>query len=173
MTAPVLGGLLLSSGAGAALGWVLRLPLAPLVGAIAGAAAFHVLTGLGGAVPWWWLFAAQVFVGSAVGSRLGPGVLRDFRALLLPGILAVLVLVPAGIGLGLLLWSTGRVGLVEAVFGMVPGGVGEMVAAVTSLHGDGALVAGMHLVRLLVAVTALQLAVRWLRRRQDDGEDPR
>lgn len=163
MSIPILVGLLVSGAIGAAAGRVLRLPMWPLTGAILGSAAFHLTIGGGGDLPWWWTFAAQVAVGSAVGSRLGPTVLQDFRAILLPGVTAVLVIIPAGIGLGLAIWSTGRAGLVESVFGMVPGGVGEMVAAVTSLRGDSALVAGMHLVRLLVALTALHFAVRWLR----------
>ena len=49
---------------------------------------------------------------------------------------------------------------------MVPGGVGEMVSAVASLGGDSALVAGMHLVRLLVVVTVMGALVRWFRRRE-------
>jgi uncharacterized membrane protein AbrB (regulator of aidB expression) len=58
---------------------------------------------------------------------------------------------------------------VEAVFGMVPGGVGEMVAAVASMGGDSALVAGIHLVRLLVVVSVMGQLARWFQRR-DGGE---
>jgi membrane AbrB-like protein len=169
VSAPILAGLLVSGAIGAGVGRLLRLPMWALTGAILGAAAFHLTLGGGGGLPWWWTFTAQVAVGSVVGSRLGPTVLKDFRAILVPGITVVLVVIPAGIGLGLAIWSTGRAGLVESVFGMVPGGVGEMVAAVTSLHGDSALVAGMHLVRLLVVLTALHFAVRWLRRRGKDA----
>ncbi|MGH8868322.1 MAG: AbrB family transcriptional regulator [Actinomycetes bacterium] len=165
MSAPLLGGLLLSGGAGALAGRLLRLPLAPLLGAIVGSSLFHVAVGGGGTLPGWWVFVAQVAVGSAVGSRLGPRVLHDFREILLPGMLVVLVLVPAGIALGLAVWTTHKTGLVESVFGLVPGGVGEMVAAVTSLDGDGALVAGMHVVRLVVVLSVLPLVVRWMRRR--------
>ena len=60
-------------------------------------------------------------------------------------------------------------GLVESVFGMVPGGVGEMVAAVASIDGDSALVAGMHLVRLVVVVSVMGSLVRWFRRRGARG----
>jgi uncharacterized protein len=75
-------------------------------------------------------------------------------------------------GLGVVLWASNGLGIVEAVFGMVPGGVGEMVAAVASIEGDSALVAGMHLVRLLVVVTVMGALVRWFRRRgeRDTGK---
>ena len=82
---------------------------------------------------------------------------------------AVVATVAAGIGLGLALWSTTGLGLMEAVFGMVPGGVGEMVAAVASLGGDSALVAGIHLVRLLVVVSVIGWLVRWFQRREGGG----
>ena len=79
--------------------------------------------------------------------------------------------VAAGIGLGLALWSSNGMGLTEAVFGMVPGGVGEMVSAVASLGGDSALVAGMHLVRLLIVVSVIGLLVRWFQRRDREEGD--
>lgn len=164
MSLPILLGVFVSGAIGAAAGRLLRLPMWALTGAILGSAAFQLTVGGGGGLPWWWTFVAQVAVGSAVGSRLGPSVLQDFRAILVPGVTAVLVIIPAGIGVGLAIWATGRAGLVESVFGMVPGGVGEMVAAVAGLGGDSALVAGMHFVRLLVVLTALHFAVRWLRR---------
>lgn len=164
MSLLMLLGVFLSGAIGAAVGRLLRLPMWALTGALLGSAAFHLAVGVGGGLPWWWTFVAQVAVGSAVGSRLGPSVLQDFRTILVPGVTAVLVIIPAGIGVGLAIWATGRAGLVESVFGMVPGGVGEMVAAVAGLGGDSALVAGMHFVRLLVMLTALHFAVRWLRR---------
>jgi uncharacterized membrane protein AbrB (regulator of aidB expression) len=85
---------------------------------------------------------------------------------------AVLATVGAGIALGLALWWGNGVGLVEAVFGMVPGGVGEMVAAVASMGGDSALVAGIHLVRLLVVVSVVGWLVRRFQRRDGGGEAP-
>jgi len=89
--------------------------------------------------------------------------------IVVPGVVAVVATVVAGIGLGLAVWWIMSIGLVEAVFGMVPGGVGEMVAAVASLGGDSALVAGMHIIRLLVVVTVMGALVGWFRRR-GEGE---
>jgi uncharacterized protein len=165
----VLLALLAGGSAGAAVGRLLRLPMWPLTGALVGAAAVHLALGGGQTLPPWCVFLAQVLVGSTVGARLGPTVLSEFRAVMVPGLMAVLVTVTAGVGLGLVLWAGNGLGLVEAVFGMVPGGVGEMVAAVASLGGDSALVAGMHLVRIFVVVTLMGLLVRWYRRRDDRG----
>lgn len=172
MSAAVLLGILAGGAAGAALGRLVRLPMWPLSGALVGAATVHIAVGGGVVLPTWCVFVAQVLVGSAVGARLGPTVLSEFRSVMVPGLVAVLVTVLAGVGLGWLLWASNGLGLVEAVFGMVPGGVGEMVAAVASIDGDSALVAGMHLVRLFVVVTVMGSLVRWFRRRgrQDPGD---
>ena len=172
MSVVVLLGLLAGGAAGAAVGRLVRLPMWPLTGALVGAAAVHMAMGGGVVLPGWCVFVAQVLVGSTVGARLGPTVLTEFRDVMVPGLVSVLVTVTVGIGLGVVLWMSNGLGLVEAVFGMVPGGVGEMVAAVASLDGDSALVAGMHLVRLIVVVTVMGSLVRWFRRRgqRDTGE---
>lgn len=171
MSVGVLFALLAGGSAGAAVGRLLRLPMWPLTGALLGAGTVHLAIGTAPALPSWCVFVAQILVGSAVGARLGPMVLTEFKAVMAPGLLVVLATVAAGIGLGLLLWSIQPVGLVEATFGMIPGGVGEMVAAVASLDGDSALVAGMHLVRLLIVVTVMEAAVRWFRRRGHGSHD--
>jgi uncharacterized protein len=165
----LLVGLLAGGAAGAALARLVRLPMWPLTGALVGSSAVHLAFGGGGTLPSWLVFGAQVLVGSTLGARLGPGVLREFRAVMAPGMVSVVATVAAGIGLGLALWASNGLGLVEAVFGMVPGGVGEMVAAVASLGGDSALVAGIHLVRLLVVVSVIGWLVRWFQRRDERG----
>jgi uncharacterized protein len=169
MNVVVLLGLLSGASVGAALGRLARLPMWPLTGALIGAGAVPLAVGGGVALPAWLIFVAQVLVGSTLGARLGPTALREFRDVMAPGMVAVLATVLAGIALGLALWSTNGLGLVEAVFGMVPGGVGEMVAAVASMGGDSALVAGIHLVRLLVVVSVMGQLARWFQRR-DGGE---
>jgi uncharacterized protein len=169
MSVVVLLGLLAGASVGAALGRLARLPLWPLTGALIGAGAVHLAIGGGAKLPIWLVFVAQVLVGSTLGARLGPTALREFRDVMAPGIVAVLVTVAAGIGLGLALWSSNGLGLVESVFGMVPGGVGEMVAAVASMGGDSALVAGIHLVRLLVVVSVMGWLARWFKRRDGGG----
>lgn len=171
MVAVTLLGLLAAGAAGAALARLLRLPMWPMTGAIAGSAVFHIAAGGHTVLPRWWTLAAQIAVGIAVGSRLGPTVLRDFRAVLLPGMLAVVAIIAAGVGLGLALHAIGPVGLAESVFGMVPGGVGEMVAAVDTMGGDSALVAAMHLARLLIVLSVLPMLGRWLQRRAGHGDD--
>jgi len=163
VTAPEAILLLASGGLGAAAGRVVRLPMWPLTGSIVGAAVMHVLLSGSSSAPSWWGVLAQVLVGAAVGAGIAPGVAREFAAVLVPGVLCVVAIIGVGIGCGLALSAAGQVAPVVAVFGMVPGGVGEMVAAATSLHADSALVAGMHVARLLVVLWTLPWLVRLAR----------
>jgi len=168
-------GLLLLAGGvlGAALAKRLRLPMWPITGSIIGAAVVHLLAGGSGQVPAWWAFVAQVLVGTAVGVTIGPDVLRDFRKVAVPGSIAVIVIVAIGLGSGVLMAVTNVLDPTVAVFGMIPGGVGEMVAAATALGADTPLVAAMHLARLLVVLGTLPLFVRWARRRRPpEGDEP-
>lgn len=157
--------LLGAGGVGAFVGRFLRFPLWPLTGAIAGAAILHVSVGGSSVTPSWWGFVAQVLVGAVVGCRLNSKNLGEFRTVMAPGSVAVVVIVGAGLGLGALFLVLDIAGPVVAFFGLVPGGVGEMVAASTALGGDGAVVAGMHLVRLLVLLAVLPPLIRWAQRR--------
>ena len=160
----VLGG---AVGAGAAR--ALHLPMWPLTGSLVGAASVHLATSSSVQVPTSWSVGAQVLVGTAVGATVAPDLLRQFRAVLVPGVVAVLALIGVGVGCGLAMGAAGVLDPAVAAFGMVPGGVGEMVAAAQALGADSALVAGVHVVRLLVVLWSLPLLVRWVTRRFGDG----
>ena len=173
MTAATMAVLLGAGALGAAAGRLLRLPMWPLTGALVGTAAAHAALGGSLTAPGWWSVVAQVLVGSAVGAAITPGLFRRFRSVLLPGLVSVVLIIGVGILCGLGIAATGRADPIAAVFGMVPGGVGEMVAATAALHADSALVAGMHVARLVLVISALPLLVRWAERlaggRDDDA----
>lgn len=153
----VLGGL------GALLAKRLRVPMWAFSGTLVAVALGHQLIELDISAPPPWSLVAQVLVGTAVGSRVDRSTVRRFRSTLPGGLVVVVLVVPAGVALGYLIhWRTG-VPELDSVLGMVPGGVPEMVAAATSLQGNSALVAAMHVVRLLVVVWFTAWLVRRLR----------
>ncbi|MGC5628264.1 AbrB family transcriptional regulator [Georgenia sp. Z1344] len=147
----------------AALFRLLRVPMWPISGGVVGAAAAHLVIGGTTVMPAPMSPVAQVLVGAAIGATIGPEIFKEFARLLTPGVIAVVLVVGLGVGLGFALHGLGLLPPAEAVLGMVPGGVGEMVAAVISLEVDSAVVAGMHLVRLLVVMWTLPLLVRFAR----------
>ncbi len=147
---------------GAVIAWLLRFPMWAMTGPLIGAAAGQLLAD--GAVHAHPALSvcAQVLIGAAVGSRLGRGVLRDLKGVVLPGLLVVIVIVIGGLSLGAMISFVGVVDPITAMFGSAPGGVGEMVAAAAALEGDPAVVAAMHMSRILVVLLLVRAVARRL-----------
>lgn len=154
--------ILIASGAvGAAIGGLLKLPMWPITGAMLGSAAANLILASTVTMPTALSFFAQVLVGTAVGASVLPGFFKQLGKLILPALVVVVTLVAAGISSALVMSYFELIGPAESLLGMVPGGVGEMVAASSALGADSALVAGIHVIRLLLTLWMLPLLVRW------------
>ncbi|WP_199433659.1 AbrB family transcriptional regulator [Qaidamihabitans albus] len=163
---------LVCGAAGATLACLLRLPFWPLIGSIGGAATARLVAGVELDVPVPWQVAAQLLAGTVVGLAIEPGMLRELRTVLAPGLIVVLAVIGLGVGWGVLIGHLGTADVATAVFGMVPGGVGEMLASATAVGADTAVVAAMHIARLVVVLSCLPLLIRFARafaRRWDDA----
>jgi membrane AbrB-like protein len=153
--------LAISGVVGATLGRLVRLPMWPITGALLGSAVATVLLATTVVMPAGLSFFAQVLVGTAVGASVLPGFVKQLGKLILPAVVVVLTLVMAGISCALVMSRFELVPPSEALLGLVPGGVGEMVAASSALGADSALVAGIHVIRLLISLWTVPLLVRW------------
>ena len=161
---------LIASGAvGAAIGRLLKLPMWPITGALLGSAVANMIQTSAVTMPFGLSFFAQVLVGTAVGASVLPGFLKALGALILPAVVVVLTLVVAGVSSAIVMSYFHLIGPAESLLGMVPGGVGEMVAASSALGADSALVAGIHVIRLLITLWTLPLLVRWASRWKRPG----
>lgn len=131
---------------------------------MSGAAATTLLLGDPASIPRWCPVLGQLLVGSAIGSAINPGVLRDVRKILPPGSLCRPGDDPRGRGV----WPRDRDQRnVEPDRCRLRDGARwrpGMVAAATALDGDGAVIAGMHVVQLLAVLSSLPLLIRWAQR---------
>lgn len=152
--------LLAVGGAGAVGGHCLRLPFGALLGALVAVGGLELATGAAATLHGPWQLVAQVLIGSALGSQLRPEALRTFRRTLLPSSLTVAVTVAVGFGLGWLVFAASKLDPSTALFGMMPGGVGQMTAAAAAAGGVGSLVTMMGLVRLVAVIGALSFLLR-------------
>lgn len=155
--------LLCLGGAGAAVGRKLHLPMWPLTGAILGAATIHLFGFAAAATPAWLSVAGQLLVGCFVGSTVGRALFTTVRSVSAQGAVVVVAILGLGAAGGAGLALAGLLEPTPALLGSIPGGVGEMVAAAAGLGADSALVAGMHLIRLLLVLSALPWLLRWSR----------
>lgn len=147
--------------------WV-RVPLWPLTGGLVGAAAVNLGFGLAAEVPTAIALTGQLLIGTAIGATIGSEVFRQFLRIIGPGTLAVTVVLGAGLLFGWLFATAGLMDPAEAMLSLVPGGVGEMVAAAIALDLDSAQVVGVQVVRILTVLLSLPLVFRvseWIHRR--------
>ena len=139
-----------------------RIPAAPLVGALLGAAlvslipnhpTIHWPTGT--------RTMLEIGIGTVIGSGLTAATLHEMRHLWRPALLITLALLAAGVVVGW--WSSRLLGikLTVGLLGAAPGGLTGMSLAGEEL-GVGATVAALHTVRLLTVLVVMPLLVRLL-----------
>lgn len=156
--------------AGAALAALIKLPMWPITGAILGSATANLVLAADTSMPFELSFVAQALVGTAVGASVQAGFIKQIGRLIVPAVVVVLSLLVVAISTAVLLAYLGLIDPGESVLGMIPGGVGEMVAASSALGADSALVAGVHLIRLLLIVWTLPVVLRWASTWKRPGE---
>jgi len=172
---PVLVLLILLAGGvvGAVIAGLLKMPLWAITGAILGSAVTSLFLPWGATMPSWVSFTAQVLVGTAVGASVQPGFGRQLAKVALPAALAVGGLLVITLSGSAVIAFLGLTEPTEAFLGLLPAGLGEMVAAAASVGADSALVAGMHVVRILLVLWTLPLLLRWAstwRRKGEQGD---
>ena len=158
----------------------LKLPMWPLTGGLVGSAAVNMGFGLEAEVPAAFVLGAQLLIGTAIGASIGPDIFRQFARFLAPGVLAVVAVLALGVLFGWLFGVWGLLQPAESMLALMPGGVGEMVAAAIALDLDGAVVIGAHMVRLFTVVWSLPLILwaaermykRWFQQPGGEQEGP-
>lgn len=145
--------------AGAALASLLRVPNGALLGPIAAVAALHAASNLAppglGPVT----IAGQLLIGTAVGVGVRTETLRAFRAVIVPGLLAVGGMLVSGAIVAVILLNFTDLPRSAALLGAMPGGATEMAATAIGLGADGAAVVAVHLTRSVVILALLPLAM--------------
>ena len=167
---------LLFGTSGAYLGSRLRVPAGILLGALIGVAG---AVGGGGALVGLPQVATppgtngllQVSLGMLVGFRMSRDELRSGARALVPAALITAIITSTGIAAALVAASLTSIDAVTAVFAAVPGGLTEMSAVSLSFGADGAAVASVQLVRVLLAIAAVNVLLVWLGPKEDNEDE--
>jgi uncharacterized protein len=151
----------------------LGLPAGVLIGTAAGVAAgqfalgFPSLPSLPGGNS-----LLLIMVGLFVGSRITRTSLSYGARSLLPASLLAAILLFVGVLSALFVSWAFAVDLRTALFAAAPGGITEMSTVGASLGADGAVVASIHLVRILLTILAVAVISRILKDRQPLDSSP-
>ena len=147
------------------MGHRLRLPAGVLVGTLIGVG---VGVGVGSALlglpqvspPSWTNGVLQISLGMLVGFRMTREELRSGAHALIPAFLVTLIIISSGVATALTAASLTSVDVVTAVFAAAPGGLTEMSAVSLTFGADGAAVATVQLVRVLLALAIVSVVLK-------------
>lgn len=142
----------------------LKLPAAPLLGAMVLSMAIH-LTGLSeSAPPSMLIAAAQVVLGTGVGCRFAGTAVSEVLKIIRTSFGASVILLVTAVGAGFLLQDITGLPWYVLVLAYAPGGLAEMSMVALGIGQDVAFVATHHLFRIAFIVILAPLAFRLIRR---------
>ncbi len=149
---------------GAPVARYVRLPAAMLIGPMVLSAGLHVAGLTDAKPPFVLVAAAQVIVGSGVGSRFaGVGPRQIARTMLVSAGLT-LVLLGTTVGFAVLVNQFTGLGVRDLILAYSPGGLAEMSLVALALDGDAAFVSTHHIVRIILIVLFAPLLYNLYRR---------
>lgn len=111
----------------------------------------------------------QVLLGMLVGFRMSREALVSGTHALVPSLLLMVILIPGTIASAWIVAPLTSLDVVTLIFAAAPGGVTEMTTVSLGFGADGAAVASLQFVRVLLAVAIVGVVVRRLRS-EDDSE---
>jgi membrane AbrB-like protein len=167
---------LLFGSAGAFVGHRLPVPAGVLFGTlvgVGGGSALGVLLGLPHlSVPSWVNGLLQIMLGMFVGFRMSRDALRPGAHALIPASLLAAVMIPTAIASAIVVAPLTSIDIVTLLFAAAPGGLTEMSTVSVSFGADGAAVAAVQLVRVLLAVAIVGAVVARLRSKGEAESAP-
>ena len=155
--------------AGAWLGKRLGLPAAPVLGPMILSAAAHITEIVTVAPPTLLVIAAQITIGTIIGTRFAGTTLRELRRDLRLAALATVAMLAIAWALAFAAAKLSAVPLEQAFLAYAPGGLTEMTLLTLALGQDVAYVAVLHIARITLVVGLAPLAFTRLRARVARG----
>ena len=159
--------LLASCVIGAPIAARLRFPAAMLIGPMIASAIIHVAGFTDSRPPALLIAAAQVVIGSTVGSRFAGTTLRELRRVFVSGIGLTILLLGVTVAFAYLVHRVTGLETAALVLAYAPGGLAEMSLIALAMQIDPTFVATHHIVRILLIVLLAPPAFFLMRRLHD------
>lgn len=156
---------------GALLGRRLGLPAAPVFGPMILSGLAHVLGWVTVAPPTLFIIAAQITIGTVIGTRFVGGTLSEMRRDLGLSALSTLLMLVAAISFAETIFLISGIPLAQAFLAYAPGGLTEMSLLALAIDQDVAYVSIIHIIRITLVIAAAPLVFRWIGKqgRTDDS----
>ncbi len=128
------------------------LPAAPVFGPMILSGIAHVVGWVTVAPPTLFVIAAQVTIGTVIGTRFAGATFADIRRDLTLAAIAVLAMLVVAVGFAEILALAGGIPLSQAFLAYSPGGLTEMALLALALDQDVAYVSVMHVIRIALVI---------------------
>lgn len=151
--------------AGVLLGKRLGLPAAPVFGPMILSGVAHVAGWVTVAPPTLFVIAAQITIGTIIGTRFVGATMAEVRRDIgLSAVASILMLFAAVMFAQAIAWISG-VPLAQAFLAFSPGGLTEMSLLTLAMGQDVTYVSVMHIIRITLVIAIAPTVFRWARRR--------
>ncbi|MCR5757819.1 MAG: AbrB family transcriptional regulator [Selenomonas sp.] len=148
---------------GALIGKFIKLPTAPLLGPLLATAIFIIIAeDTAPLIPVHYLNAAQICVGSYIGSSIDLRKLREYHGMGPVLIGSVLFVLAISMGMGVMLALLTPSTIVTTFLATAPGGLAEMGITALVVGADSSTMTAYQLTRLLFIMLCYPLIVRWI-----------
>ncbi len=127
-----------------------RLPGGTIMGAMIAVAAIHIAWEALLPLSSTFRTVAQILIGAVIGGTLKRSPLQALRAIALPALSVLTLLVGSAILLAISFNWASKLPIATAVFATMPGGASDMAAAALHFKADVGLIAAIHVIRQVV-----------------------
>ncbi len=155
----ILGGCAL---AGGPFGKALRMPAAAIFGSMVLSGLAHMIGWVTVAPPTLFVIAAQIVMGTVIGSRFVGSTLREVARDLKLAVLATALMLTVGFGLAVCISWLVDMPIAQIYLAFAPGGLTEMSLLTLAIDQDVAFVSVAHLVRIALVIAVAPIVFRLL-----------
>ena len=150
---------------GAVMGKRLSLPAAPIFGPMILSGIAHVAGWVTVAPPTLFVIAAQITIGTIIGTRFVGASLAEIRRDIGLSAIASLLMLIAAVGFAEIIVLISGIPLAQAFLAFSPGGLTEMSLLTLAMGQDVTYVSVMHIIRITLVIAIAPFVFRWTRRR--------
>lgn len=151
--------------AGGMLLYKLNFPAGAMVGALVCVGVLNIFTG-NAVMPAAVKTLTKVVAGLFVGMNMNMDMVRNMKRLFKPVVLLAALIQCLCLGVGVVLFYTGELDVVTALFCVAPGGMTDMTLMTMDMGGDAAVVAVLQVMRLLTVYCISMPLVRLLAKKE-------
>ena len=148
---------------GSILGKRLGLPAAAIFGPLILSALTHATGWVTAAPPTIFVIAAQITIGTVIGTRFVGATLRDLRGDLGLAIIATFLMLVAAVIFAELIFLLSGVPLTQGFLAFSPGGLAEMSLLALAMDQNATYVSIMHIIRITMVIAVAPYLFRWTR----------